>query len=817
MQNKRIISIKGMHCASCVLKIEKSLKKVKGVSKANVNLATEKALVEYDQNEVKVEQLEKAIRNAGYEPAVETKETETGKIKFKVIGMHSSHCEGIVKKTVGDLRGIKSVDANFANAETVISYDPNIISKAEIKKAVDNAGYEAIEEKGDIIDKEKEAREKEIRVLKRKFIIGSILSAIIFLGSFPEWFPWIPKILQSHYVMFLLTIPVQFWVGSQFYRGFWNALKHKTSDMNSLITIGTSAAFLYSFTVTFFPFLFKEAIETAVYYDTAAIIITLIILGRWLEAKAKGKTSEAIKKLIGLQAKTALVIRNKKEIEIPIEDVRVNDIVIVKPGQKIPVDGIVVSGDSAVDESMITGESIPVEKKTGDEVIGATLNKHGILRFKATKVGKDTALAQIIKLVEEAQGSKAPIQRLADKVSSIFVPIVLIIAVLTFFLWYFFGPAPALTFALVNFVAVLIIACPCALGLATPTAIMVGTGKGAEKGILIKGGEALETAHKVTTIIFDKTGTLTKGEPSVTEIIVFNNYTKEDAIKYAAIAEKGSEHPLAEAIIDEAKKRKITVKEGTKFKAISGYGVTINYQGKNILLGNRKLMNKNKININSIEKDIKKLEEQGKTVVILASNKKIIGIIAIADTLKEFSKKAVDKLHEMGKEVIMITGDNERTAKAIAKQVGIEKVLAEVLPGDKAKEVERLQKSGKIVAFIGDGINDAPALAQADIGIALGSGTDVAAETGDIVLIKDDLRDVVSSIDLSNYTIKKIKQNLFWAFVYNIAGIPIAAGILYPFTGFLLNPIIAAAAMALSSVSVVGNSLLMRNYKLKLV
>lgn len=488
-----------------------------------------------------------------------------------------------------------------------------------------------------------------------------------------------------------------------------------------------------------------------------------------------------------------------------------NDVVIVKPGQKIPVDGVVVIGDSSVDESMITGESIPVEKRKGDEVIGATINKHGLLKVKATKVGSDTALAQIIKLVEEAQGSKAPIQRLADKVSSIFVPIVILIAILTFLVWYFFGPAPAFNFALVNFVAVLIIACPCALGLATPTAIIVGTGKGAEKGILIKGGEALETAHKIDTIIFDKTGTLTKGEPEVTDVIVSNKFSEKNILKYAGIAEKGSEHPLGEAIIKKAKEKKIRIGDASSFKAIEGHGVKARYLGKEILLGNRKLMKDNKIKFD--DEKMKSLEEYGKTVVLIAINKKFAAFIGIADTLKKDSKDAIKRLYEMDKEVIMITGDNERTGKAIGKQVGIKKVLAEVLPGDKAKEVKKLQKDGKIVAMVGDGINDAPALAQADVGIALGSGTDVAVETGDIVLIKDDLRDVVAAIDLSNYTIRKIKQNLFWAFFYNSAGIPIAAGILYPFIGFLLNPMIAAAAMAFSSISVVSNSLLMKRYK----
>ena len=809
---KSNIKIKGIHCASCVLKIETALKKVKGVKNANVNLTTEEARIEHDSN-IKHQDLVKAIESVGYQPL----EKETGYVKYKVIGMHSSHCEGIVKKAIADLQGIKKIEANFANAKAEIDYNPNILSKDEIKKAIDNAGYEAIEEKEDIIELEKKAREREITVLKNKFIQGAVLSAIILIFTFHKYFPLISSISESIMliILLILTTPVQFYVGSQFYKGFWNALKHKTSDMNTLIAIGTSAAYFYSLVVVLFPSLI--AINTKdIYFDTAAVIITLIILGRYLEARAKGKTSEAIKKLIGLQPKTALVIRNNNEIKISVEEVIVNDIVIIKPGEKIPVDGLVIAGHSSVDESMITGESIPVEKNINDEVIGATINKNGLLKIKATKVGKDTALSQIIKLVEEAQGSKAPIQRLADKVSSIFVPVVILIAIATFLIWLFFGPYPASTFALVNFVAVLIIACPCALGLATPTAIMVGTGKGAESGILIKNAEALETAHKLTTIIFDKTGTLTKGHPEVTDIISLSKYTDKELLKFSAIAEKGSEHPLAEAILNKAKAKKIKIPDAHYFKAITGQGIEATYLSKKILLGNRRLMRERKINFADVENEIIKLEEQGKTAMLIVINKEIAGLIAVADTIKENAKEAVSMLHKINKEVIMMTGDNERTGRAIAKQLDIDNVLAEVRPEEKSDEVKKLQKQGKTVAFVGDGINDAPALAQADIGIAIGSGTDVALETGNIVLIKDNLIDVINSINLSNYTIKKIKQNLFFAFFYNVLGIPIAAGILYPFTGFLLSPIIAAAAMSLSSISVVSNSLLMRKYKINI-
>jgi len=576
--------------------------------------------------------------------------------------------------------------------------------------------------------------------------------------------------------------------------------------MDSLISIGTSAAYFYSLFVVFFP----KALGEHVYFETSAVLMTFIILGKFLEAVTKSKTSEAIKKLIGLQPKTATVISNGKEIQVQIKDVMIGDIIIVKPGQRIPVDGFVLEGLSSVDESMITGESIPVEKKKGDNVIGGTMNKHGSFKFKATKIGKDMVLSQIIELVEDAQGSKAPIQRLADKVSSYFVPAVLIISIFSFSIWYFvFGQT--FVFSLSIFISVLIIACPCALGLATPTAIIVGTGKGAENGILIKGAEALENIHKINAIVFDKTGTLTKGKPELTDIIELNKVNKKEILKYAAIAEKGSEHPLAEAIINKA--RRLKIPDATSFKAIPGYGILARYNRRTILFGNRSLMKKYKIRTDEVEGKLSDLENEGKTVMILALNKRYVGLIAVADTLKEFSKEAVNRLHRMNKQVIMITGDNKRTAEAIASQLGIDSVLAEVLPKDKAREIDKLQKKGKIVAMVGDGINDAPALAKADVGIAIGAGTDIALETGQIVLIKNDLRDVVTAIDLSNYTIKKIKQNLFWAFFYNSILIPIAAGLFYPLT---INPMIAGAAMAFSSVSVVSNSLLMKRYRKRL-
>jgi len=733
------------------------------------------------------------------------------KLIIPISGMHCASCAQKIESTLKKLDGVVNANVNFATEKATVEFDENVIDENEIYNAIEQLGYKVIKEidreAKEFVDKEKEEREREIRNLRTLFILSSILSIPIFILSFPEWF----KIVfpYQNIVLLILATPVQFFVGFRFYKGAFFALKTKTVNMDTLIAVGTSAAYFYSFLVTLIP-----TFGNYVYFDTSAIIITFVILGRWLEAITKGKTSEAIKKLIGLQPKTATVIRNGRELQIPIKEVVVGDIVVVKPGQKIPVDGIVVGGFSSVDESMITGESIPVEKKRGDTVIGGTVNKHGSFKFKATKVGKDTVLSQIIKLVEEAQGSKAPIQRLADKVSSYFVPTVILIAIVSFSLWYLVL-GQSLIFSLSIFIAVLIIACPCALGLATPTAIMVGTGKGAENGILIKNAEALENIHKLTTIVFDKTGTLTKGKPSVTDILA-DKLDKKEILKYGAIAEKNSEHPLAEAIINKAKEEKLKISDPEFFEAIPGHGILAKYNGKTILFGNRNLMKKYKIKVEGLEGKIRTLENEGKTVMILALNKKIIGLIAVADTLKEFSKEAIEKLHEMGKEIIMITGDNKRTTNAIAKQLGIDYVLAEVLPEEKEKEIEKLQKKNKIVAMVGDGINDAPALAKADIGIAIGAGTDIALETGQVVLIKNDLRDVIKAIELSNYTIKKIKQNLFWAFFYNSVSIPIAAGLLYPFTGFLLNPMIAAVAMAFSSVSIVLNSLLMKGYKPKL-
>jgi Cu+-exporting ATPase len=698
-----------------------------------------------------------------------------------------------------------------------VQYVPGVAGLADFKHAVADSGYQVLEiaeDAGDetMEDRERVAREKEMKVLMRKFLFAAVLSIPIFLGSYPEWFPWLPPLLKNWVFVFFLVTPVQFWAGWQFYRGAWAAAKHKTSDMNTLIAIGTSAAYLYSAAVTFAPQLFPEGMDT-VYYDTSSIIIGLILLGRILEARAKGQTSEAIRKLMGLQAKTARVIRDGQEIDIPVNDVITGDIVLVRPGEKVPVDGEITDGHSTLDESMVTGESIPVDKKAGDEVIGATINRTGAFKFRATKVGKETMLSQIIKLVEDAQGSKAPIQRLADQVTSVFVPVVIGIATVTAFVWLIFGPQPALTFALVNFVAVLIIACPCALGLATPTSIMVGTGKGAENGVLIRSGEALETAHKIKSIVFDKTGTLTQGKPALTDVVTYNGFTDAEILQLAASAERGSEHPLGEAIVIGAKERGLSLAEPVDFQAIPGHGIQTQVSGRAILVGNLKLMNREKIALGNLESEVVKLSSEGKTPMYMAIDGKAAGMVAVADTLKANSVQAVKILHELGVEVIMITGDNQRTAEAIAKEVGIDRVLAEVLPGDKANEVKKLQEEGKVVAMVGDGINDAPALAQADLGVAIGTGTDVAMEASDITLISGDLTGVVTAISLSKATMRNIKQNLFWAYAYNTALIPVAAGVLFPFFGFLLNPMIAALAMAFSSVSVTTNALRLRRWK----
>jgi Cu+-exporting ATPase len=731
------------------------------------------------------------------------------KTTISISGMHCASCSTLINRALSKAEGVKEANVNYSTGKGTVLFDEKKISEKKLVEIVKKKGYGAEIGTGKAdLEKQEKMQEKEIRRIKRLFIfslafaIPSFIIAMVFM--------WLNIMIPyKEYVLWLLATPVQFFAGWQFYRGAWVALKNKTSNMDTLIAVGTSAAYFYSVYALFF------APQSGQYFEISAILITLVLLGKLLEARAKGKTGDAIKKLIGLSPKTAIVVRQGKEVEIAVDDVQVGDIIFVKPGEKIPVDGQIVDGASSIDESMITGESMPVDKKKGDTVFSATINKQGAFKFKATKVGANTTLAQIIKLIEDAQGKKAPIQRFADVISSYFVPIVILLSLSTFAVWYFIIHEP-FSFAIIAAVAVIVIACPCALGLATPTAIMVGTGKGAQKGILIKGGEALETAHKLRYIIFDKTGTITKGTPEVTEIIPFERNSQQSVLRIAAAIEKNSEHPLAEAIVKKA--GKMALPKATKFKAIPGHGVSAVVEGTSYYLGNAKLMKDYKINISKQVNAIQKLEKEGKTAMIIASGEKVIGIIAVADEIKETSKQAVGQLKKLGLEVYMITGDNERTAKAIAKKAGITNVFAEVLPQDKANYVKKLQESqegGKAkVAMVGDGINDAPALAQADIGIAMGSGTDVAMESGNIVLMKNDLLDVPRAIRLSKLTMAKIKQNMFWALIYNIVGIPIAAGVFYYWTGWMLSPILAGGAMALSSVSVVSNSLLLRRKKL---
>ena len=746
-------------------------------------------------------------------PATLNSSNNKATVILPIGGMSCASCAARIERNLKKLNGVTDAAVNFGTEKASVEYIPSLVDLQTVKKTIIDTGYTVIEaEEKNLLDIDRERREGELRILKNELIESASLSIFIVIGSMQMFIPHFPSIPHSmmNSILFILTTFVQFKCGSRFYVGAWAALKHLGTDMNVLVAVGTTTAYLYSAFVTFFPTIFPGA-ESEVYYDTAAVIITLILLGRYLEQRAKGRTSEAIKKLMGLQAKSAKVIRNGEEIEVPIETLIAGDIVAVRPGEKIPVDGEIIEGNGAIDESMLTGESMPVDKKIGDTIIGATINRDGFIKFRTTRIGKDTLLSQIIKTVEEAQGSKAPIQRLADKVAGIFVPTVIGIAVATFFIWYLSGQS--FTMAMLAFVGVLIIACPCALGLATPTAIIVGTGKGAENGILIKGGESLETAHKIDTIVFDKTGTLTAGKPSVTDIITNGIIVQDDLLKLAASAEAGSEHPYGIAIVTKAQEKEIKPYGIEEFKVFPGHGIKAKIEGMTILMGNEKKMSEEGINLNGFKEKADELSSHGKTPMYVAINNEMAGIIAVADTLKKDSIEAIRELQDMGLEVIMITGDNIRTAEAIAKETGIKRVLAEVLPQDKAEEVKRLQKEGKVVAMVGDGINDAPSLAQADVGIAIGAGTDIAIESSDITLIRNDMRGVSTAIRLSRQTMKTIKQNLFWAFIYNILGIPIAAGILYPFYGILLKPIFAAAAMAFSSVSVVTNSLRLKRFK----
>lgn len=798
---KLVLNIGGMSCINCARSIEKALKKLDGVTQATVNLAAEKALIDYNPDVVDQKTIEDTITQVGYQVIHD-------KISIQVGGMTCINCAKTIEKALNAKEGVYNATVNFAAERVIVEYNANQISLPSIKKTIQDVGYEVVEQQKNVEDAENKARQRHIQRLKLLLAASIALTIPIMILM---WLAPLPM-EQNNIAMFILATPVQFVVGYTFYVGAYKGLRNKTANMDTLIAMGTSTAYIYSAVVTFFPELIPNS---AVFFDTAVMIITFILAGKLLDAVAKGRTSEAIRKIMGLQAKTARVIRDGAEMELPVEDVQVGDIVVVRPGEKIPVDGVITEGYSGVDEKVITGESIPVEKRKGDQVIGATMNKTGTFKFEATKVGKDTALAQIINLVEDALTSKAPVQRIADMVAGYFVPAIITIATVSAFAWYFLFGATYI-FSLTVFIAVLIVACPCALGLATPTAIMVGVGKGAENGILIKSGEALETAHKLQTVVFDKTGTLTKGEPEVTDIATTDVLSEEQLLQYAAVAEKNSEHPLGEAIVKAATARGINVDWPDDFNAIPGHGVEVQYTDKRVLLGNRKLMETNSVDISALEPKMAAFEEQGKTAMLLAVDGKAAGLIAVADTVKEHSAQAVATLKKMGLEVVMLTGDNQRTANTIAAQVGVDRVLAEVLPGGKAGEIKRLQGEGKVVAMVGDGINDAPALAQANIGIAVGTGTDVAVETGDIVLIKNDLRDVVVAIQLSWATMRKIRQNLFWAFFYNIILIPVAAGVLYPLTGVIFDPVWAAAAMASSSVTVVTNASLLRRFKPKL-
>lgn len=816
MAEKVTLNISGMTCADCVRRVEEGLRQTTGILQANVNFATEKAFIEYDAGIIDANGLQNKIRDLGYEAFIDAGESVSSpdKVTISVGGMTCAACVRRVENALKEVEGVQDASVNLATARATVTHVPKWGGLPELEKTVTDHGYQylgEIDSSGP--DPAEAARARDLKELKLKVTGGAILSIIIFFGSMQHWFGFLHVIDRQTmlYAMFVLTAPAVFWVGSRFFVGAIKAARQKTSDMNTLVAVGAFAAYLYSAAATFFPhFFMKAGVMPHVYYDGAAMIIALVLVGRLLEAKAKGKTSTAIRQLLGLKPKTAHLWRDGSSIDIAVEEVKVDDVLLVKPGESIPVDGFILTGESTIDESMLTGESLPVSKEAGQKVFAATINKMGSFTFRATGVGAQTALAQIIRLVEEAQGSKAPIQRLADKVASVFVPAVFALAFITFAVWFFIPSESNFSRALINFVSVLVIACPCAMGLATPTAIMVGTGLGAQSGILIKGGEALEKVHKLTVVVFDKTGTLTRGEPVVTDVVAVHDSTEEEVLVYGAALEATSEHPLAEAVLKKAKDNKIDVGSVEKFTAFSGMGASAYVQEKLCLIGNRLLMQKENISTSALDDAADRLALAGKTVVYVARDKKAFGLIALADVPKSSAKKAVEVLQGRGLKVAMVTGDNMGTAQAIARQLGIDKVLAEVLPGSKAEEIRKLQNAGEVVAMVGDGINDAPALAAADVGIAIGAGTDVAIEASDITLMRDDLVGVPQAINLSEATMRVIKQNLFWAFFYNVIGIPIAAGVLYPFSGILLNPEYAAAAMALSSVSVVSNSLRLR-------
>ena len=832
MQTREVsFGVTSMTCASCVRRIEKAISKVDGVEAVSVNLATEKAKVSYDPQQTDVAAMAAAVEKAGYGvrdlPVAQSVEAAqpapvVGELSLPIEGMTCASCVVRVEKALGKVAGVQAASVNLATEQARVLFDPSQVSVAQLNAAVEKAGYKVGETssigapsatgaQGEAPDAHEQARQRELDAIARKWMvslpIGLAMMALMYLPLSIEMTTLAPLLL-------LAATLVQFWAGSGFYQAAWAAARHGSTNMNTLVAVGTSAAYGYSAFVTLWPELAATwGLPYHLYYETAVIVIALILLGRWLEARAKKQTGAAIKALMGLQAKTARVIRNGVEQDIPVEQVRVGDRVRVRPGEKVPVDGVVREGHSALDESMLTGESLPVEKGVGDKVIGASLNKTGSFVFEATQVGKDTALAQIVRLVEEAQGSKAPMQQLADTIAGIFVPVVLVLAALTFGVWFFFGPEQGQMLALTAAIAVLIIACPCALGLATPIAIMVGTGKAAEHGILIRGGEALEQARKINAIVLDKTGTLTKGKPAVTRVVTVEGWDERTLLRLVAAAEMGSEHPLGEAVVHHAHKLGLELPAVTHFGSVTGKGVQAVVEGYEVVAGNAALMKQYGINVQALADDAKALASEGATPVYATLNGELVGLIAIADTLKPESAEAVAQLKALGLEVWMLTGDNRLTAEAIARQVGIDQVLAEVLPEQKSAQVQALQTQGKVVAMVGDGINDAPALAQADLGIAIGTGTDVAMAASDVTLIGGDLRSIVTAIALSRKTVGVIKQGLFWAFAYNVLLIPVAMGALYPFFGVMLDPILAAGAMAMSSVSVITNALRLRRFR----
>ena len=806
-QKHLVLPITGMTCANCVASVERNLKKEKGVESAVVNLSSERATIVFDPQLTQLPALVQRIQRAGYGIA-------EGEADLAIKRMSDDNDARRLEKLLSAIEGVSDVRVNFINERAHLRYVPTLVSQMDLRRAVSAAGFEVLETGGESEDAEGLARQKEIDQQKRLLIIGLIFTIPLFILAMSSDLGLLPMNIAHSawikWVMLFLAIPVQFYVGWQYYVGAYKSLRNGSANMDVLVALGTSAAFLYSLPVTF------GLLSGHVYFETAAVIIVLIKLGKLLEVRAKGHTSEAIKKLMGLRAKTARIIRDGQEMELPVEDVQVGDVVIVRPGEKIPVDGVVVEGRSSVDESMLTGESLPVDKNPGATVIGATLNKMGLIKFEATKIGKETALAQIIRLVEEAQGSKAPIQKLADQISAYFVPAVIIIALLTFAAWMLFAPplpvnadVNQFTRALIVMVAVLVIACPCAMGLATPTAVMVGTGKGAENGILLKTSEALERAGQVKMVVLDKTGTITRGQPSVTDIVVRDaRFNENELLQLAASVEKGSEHPLGEAMVAEAGNRELKLVDPEGFSATAGHGVQAQVNGMQVVVGSPRMMAERGLNTIEINAEVSRLQSEGKTTILVAVDDQIVGAFGIADTVKEGSIEAIQQLHQMGIQVTMLTGDNLQTALAIAKQVGIDQVLAEVLPGDKAAQVKKLQAQGLVTAMVGDGVNDAPALAQADVGISIGTGADVAMASAPVVLISGDLRGAARAIRLSRATMTTIRQNLFWAFIYNIILIPAAA------LGYLV-PILAAGAMAFSSVFVVTNSLRLRGKKIQ--